>query len=83
MANTSLSLGEYWEKFIKQEIKSGRYGSASEVVRDALRHLEEKQSKLQRLKAHLAIGSQQVANREFVEQTPEAIVEEFKQQRGQ
>jgi antitoxin ParD1/3/4 len=42
MATTSLSLGEHWEAFIKREMASGRYGSASEVVRDALRHLEER-----------------------------------------
>lgn len=39
MATTSLSLGEHWEVFIKNEIATGRYGSASEVVRDALRHM--------------------------------------------
>ncbi len=31
MATTSLSLGGHWEEFIKQEIKSGRYSTASEV----------------------------------------------------
>ena len=40
MATTSLSLGEHWEVYIKNEIASGRYGSASEVVRDALRALQ-------------------------------------------
>jgi hypothetical protein len=28
MATTSLSLGEQWEVYIKNEIASGRYGSA-------------------------------------------------------
>ena len=42
MATTSLSLGEHWEVYIKNEIASGRYGSASEVVRDALRAMEER-----------------------------------------
>ena len=42
MATTSLSLGGHWEEFIKGEIKSGRYSSASEVVRAALRELEDK-----------------------------------------
>jgi len=46
MATTSLSLGEHWENFIKREVASGRYGSASEVVRDALRHREERNGKL-------------------------------------
>ena len=45
MATTSLSLGEHWEAFIKNEISSGRYGSASEVVRDALRAMEERQKR--------------------------------------
>ena len=67
MATTSLSLGEHWEVFIKNEIASGRYGSASEVVRDALRSLEERKSKLEALRAHLSEGARQARNREFVE----------------
>lgn len=59
MATTSLSLGEHWEVFIKNEISSGRYGSASEVVRDALRHMEERNSKLEALRKHLAEGEVQ------------------------
>ncbi|WP_284382052.1 type II toxin-antitoxin system ParD family antitoxin [Litoribrevibacter albus] len=43
MANR-LSLGVHWEHFIQQEIKSGRYVSVSEVLRDALRALEERRS---------------------------------------
>jgi antitoxin ParD1/3/4 len=46
MATTRLSLGEHWEVFIKNEVSSGRYGSAREVVRDALRHMEERNTKL-------------------------------------
>ena len=66
MANTSLSLGEHWEIFIKNEIASGRYGSASEVVRDALRGLEVRKSKLDVLRAHLVQGAEQAAKGEFV-----------------
>jgi antitoxin ParD1/3/4 len=47
MATTSLSLGEHWEVFIRNEIASGRYGSASEVVRDALRAMEDKKAKIE------------------------------------
>lgn len=67
MATTSLSLGEHWEAFIKKEIASGRYGSASEVVRDALRTLEERKSKLDALRVHLAEGARQAGKGEFVE----------------
>ncbi|MFC3150106.1 type II toxin-antitoxin system ParD family antitoxin [Litoribrevibacter euphylliae] len=48
MANR-LSLGNHWEHFIQQEIKSGRYLSVSEVLRDALRALEERRSNHQTL----------------------------------
>jgi antitoxin ParD1/3/4 len=66
MATTSLSLGEHWEGFIKNEIASGRYGSASEVVRDALRELEERKYKLEALRSHLAEGAAQAARGDFV-----------------
>jgi len=67
MATTSLSLGEHWEVFIKNEISSGRYGSASEVVRDALRTMEERKSKLEALRTHLSQGAQQAKAGEFID----------------
>ena len=38
--NTSILLGDHFEKFISREVSSGKYASASEVVRTALRILE-------------------------------------------
>lgn len=67
MATTSLSLGEHWEVFIRNEVSSGRYGSASEVVRSALRVLEERDTKLNALRAHLAEGAAQAVRDEFIQ----------------
>ena len=67
MATTSLSLGGHWEEFIKREIKSGRYSTASEVVRDALRELEDRGKRLEALRAHLAEGAGQAAREDFIE----------------
>ena len=79
MATTSLSLGGHWEEFIKQEIKSGRYSTASEVVRDALRELEDRGKRLEALRAHLAEGARQAARKDFVEGFDiEAVIERTK-----
>ncbi len=43
--NTSILLGDHFEKFITREVSSGKYGSASEVVRTALRILESEEEK--------------------------------------
>lgn len=61
MATTSMTLGPHWESFIRAEIESGRYASASEVVRAGLRQLEDKSKTLETLRAHLAEGAEQAA----------------------
>lgn len=43
--NTSILLGEYFDNFISRQIKSGKYSSASEVIRAALRMFEYEESK--------------------------------------
>jgi antitoxin ParD1/3/4 len=56
--NTSISLGEHFDSFIASQIESGRYGSASEVVRAGLRILEDTESKLNALRRMLVEGEQ-------------------------
>ena len=78
MANTSLTLGDHWEVFIKKEVASGRYGSASEVVRDALRTLEDKKTKLSALRVHLGEGAEQAEQGEYINQSVNEMLGEFK-----
>jgi antitoxin ParD1/3/4 len=56
--NTSISLGEHFDSFIAGQIESGRYGSASEVVRAGLRMLEDSENKLNTLRRLLDEGEQ-------------------------
>jgi len=48
--NTSMSLGEHFDQFIAAQLETGRYGSASEVVRAGLRLLETEEQKLETLR---------------------------------
>jgi antitoxin ParD1/3/4 len=54
--NTSVSLGDHFERFIKRQIDSGRYGSASEVVRASLRFLEEHEQRIAALREAIIDG---------------------------
>lgn len=53
---TSFNLGDHFEQFISTQIKSGRYGNASEVVRASLRSMEEQEQKLEALRKALIDG---------------------------
>ena len=71
-----VSLGTYWEEFIKNEIESGRYTTASEVSTDALRALEIRGSRLSVIREHLAEGAYQAAMGRFKEGFDiEAVIE--------
>ena len=54
--NTSIVLGEHFDSFISEQVKEGRYGSASEVVRQGLRMLEEHEQKIEALRQALIDG---------------------------
>lgn len=43
--NTSILLGDYFDEFISKQVKAGRFSSASEVIRAALRMFEQEESK--------------------------------------
>ena len=63
--NTSVLLGEHFEEFISNEVSSGRYSSASEVVRTALRLLESEESKKKQLNKALATGEKSGFDKNF------------------
>ena len=44
--NTSISLGNYFDKFIQSRLNAGRYKNVSEVIRAGLRLLEEEENKV-------------------------------------
>ena len=56
----NVSLTPQLEDFVKDKVKSGRYSSASEVVREALRMLEERDRRLVELRKEIAIGLEDV-----------------------
>lgn len=56
--NTSMTLGDHFDGFIANQIESGRYSSASEVIRAGLRALEENESKLSALRQMLTDGEE-------------------------
>ena len=44
---SSYTIGDHFENFVKEQLDGGRYASASEVIRDGLRLLEEDQQRRQ------------------------------------
>ncbi|NCB57267.1 MAG: type II toxin-antitoxin system ParD family antitoxin [Gammaproteobacteria bacterium] len=68
--NTSVSLGPHFDEFIAEQLQSGRYGSASEVIRAGLRMLEDSETRLNTLRNLLAEGE----NSGFADYSYEALV---------
>lgn len=63
--NTSFALGDHFEGFIVEEVASGRYGSASDVMRAALRLLESEEKKLEALQTAIDAGDASPENKDI------------------
>jgi antitoxin ParD1/3/4 len=68
----NVSLTPQLEAMIRKRVESGRYNNASEVVREALRLLEE-QERVQHLRSLLAVGLEDERRDDLVEFTPEWV----------
>lgn len=55
---TSFSLGDHFSAFVDTQVKEGRYDNASDVMRAALRLLEEREAKVAALRAALIEGEE-------------------------
>jgi antitoxin ParD1/3/4 len=53
---SSVNLGEQLEAFITDAVKNGRYGSRSEVLREGVRLVQEREQRLAKLRAALLEG---------------------------
>ncbi|ERT14282.1 type II toxin-antitoxin system ParD family antitoxin [Photorhabdus temperata] len=69
---TTVSMGEQLDRFVQHMIESGRYGNASEVMRSALRLLEQQEAYDEIVRkaviAGLESGESSLALRDIAEQ---------------
>ena len=77
--NTSISLGNYYDTFIQSNLSSGRYKTASEVVRAGLRLLEEEENRIIALKNAIKEGVESGTASNF---NPKLHLKELKAKKG-
>ncbi|HEY7808562.1 MAG TPA: type II toxin-antitoxin system ParD family antitoxin [Croceibacterium sp.] len=54
--NTSIALGDHFEQYARRKVETGAFSSVSEVIRDALRLAEERDTRIEGLRAALREG---------------------------
>ena len=54
--NTHITIGDHFSDFVSEQVRSGRYGSTSDVVRAVLRLLEEHEARVRALNDALDMG---------------------------
>ena len=77
--NTSISIGDYFDNFIKNRISEGRYKNASEVIRAGLRLLEEEENRIIALREAIHEGVESGIAHDF---NPETHLEKIKTNRN-
>jgi antitoxin ParD1/3/4 len=76
--NTSISLGSYFEQFVRDQITAGRYKNVSEVIRAGLRLLENEETKALALRNAIQAGLDSGIVQDF---DPDKYLEDMKAER--
>ena len=50
-----------YEEFIRSQIQSGKYGSAEEIIGEAIALLRERKQRIEELRQKIAVGNAQIA----------------------
>lgn len=74
--NTSILLGEHFEEYISTKVASGKYSSASEVIRTGLRMLEQEDNKINEFRNAIEEGEKSGMMEKF---DPEEVLKMFKE----
>jgi antitoxin ParD1/3/4 len=78
---TSVDLPEDLREFVDEQIRSGRYASAAEVLRDAFAALRHRHERLDGLRSALGIGIAQLDNGDYMEGTPGELAQALRDAR--
>lgn len=82
----NIILGEELKGLVEEKVKSGLYRTASEVVRDALRLMQERdrldETRLEALRQEIAIGIDQAERGELAPLDMDEILAESRKRRG-
>ncbi len=65
MNSTSVSLGNYYDQFVRTQISAGRYKDEGEVIRAGLRLLENEESRVIELKNAIQEGIESEIAQDF------------------
>ncbi len=78
----NVSLGKIWEDYVSQQVGSGQFNNASEVVRDALRLQQERLLKLEVLRREVQMGVDSLARGHAVRTTATSVIERARASRA-
>lgn len=57
----------HFEEFVQRQITTGRYETVSEVIRESLRLMEDREARLSALRSELDVGLNQLDRGEYVD----------------
>jgi antitoxin ParD1/3/4 len=77
----NVSLGKIWEDYVVQQVGSGHFNNASEVVRDALRLQQERMMKLDRLRQEVQLGLDSLSKGQGQRTTAASVISRAKHAR--